>query len=191
MALAWTLTDHDAKNVYNAMARHYGNQNMPTALKDYTGVFYGFANFTKDKLWYCIEFLKKNYGKGWFTTDATKRKAALTAIANELYDIFSRSVDFDGIYKFLVWVYSFAKSNGDAVKYFGGANYSLLDNMAATAKQTIVEPVKQAAENVSYAVSIPSLKTLLPDNMTLLKWGVIIGGGLYLWKFIENRTKRI
>jgi hypothetical protein len=54
-----------------------------------------------------------------------------------------------------------------------------------------VKPIKAVAENVSYAVSYPSLKSLLPDNTTLLKWGLIIGGGLYVWKFLENRTKRI
>ncbi|MBR4414428.1 MAG: hypothetical protein IKS59_03820 [Aeriscardovia sp.] len=189
--LPWTLTDSDAKNIYTAMCKWYASpSNLPNKVND-TGVFFGYPNFTRDKLWYCIEYLKKQHGKGWFTEDYNARMSALRQIANELYDIFAGQVDTAGILKFLTWVYNFAKQNQQAVNYFGGANYSLLDNMVNTVTQTVVEPVKQAAETVSYAVQVPSLKSLLPDNMTLLKWGLIIGGGLYVWKFLENRTKRI
>ena len=189
--LPWTLTDSDAKNIYNAMCKWYNSpSNLPNRVND-TGVFFGYPNFTRDKLWYCIEYLKKQHGKGWFTDDYSARQKALREITAELAEIFSHQVDENGILKFLNWVYNFAKQDQSAVNYFGGANYSLLDNIANTVQQTIVEPVKEAANTVAYAVQVPSLKSLLPDNMTLLKWGMIIGGGLYLWKFLENRTKRI
>lgn len=189
--LPWTLTDNDAKNIYNALCKWYNSpENLPNSVND-KGVFFGYANFDRPKLWYCIEYLKKKHGKGWFTDDFNARSNALQVIAAELYDIFAKQVDYNGIYKFLNWVYNFAKQNTAAVNYFGGANYSLVDNMVNTLQTTIVEPVKQAAETVSYAVQVPSLKTILPDNKTLLKWGLIIGGGIYAWKFFENRTKRI
>ena len=189
--LPWTLTDSDAKNIYNALCKWYNSpDNLPNKVND-TGVFFGYANFTRDKLWYCIEYLKKSHGKGWFTDDFDARSKALQEIAAELYDVFAKQVDYNGIYKFLNWVYNFAKNNAAAVNYFGGANYSLLDNMANTIQQTVVEPIKTATNTVAYGLSVPSLKSLLPDNMTLLKWGAIIGGGLYIWKFLENRTKRI
>lgn len=189
--IPWTLTDNDAKNIYNALCKYYGNNGLPHYLKDYTGVFLDYENFTRDKLWYCIEYLKKNFGKGWFTEDITKRDKAFSELSAELYDIFQGLVDQSGIRRFITWIYNFAANDADAIKYFGGANYSLLDNMKKTANQTIVEPVKQTAENVAYAVSVPSLKSLLPDNATLIKWGLIIGGGLFVWKFLENRANRI
>lgn len=189
--LPWTLTDSEAKNIYNAMCKWYNSpSNLPNRVND-TGVFFGFANFTRDKLWFCIETLKKLYSSGWFTDDYSKRTAALDKIAAALFETFGGAVDVAGIKKFLVWVYNFAKQDVDATKYFQGGSFSLIDSMAKTVNETVVEPVKQAAENVNYAISYPSLKSLLPDNWTLLKWGLIIGGGLYVWKFFENRTKRI
>lgn len=189
--LPWILTDSEAKNIYNAMCKWYNSpSNLPNRVGD-TGVFFGFANFTRDKLWYCIEFLKKNYSLGWFNEDYTTRNNALETIAAALFEVFGGAVDIAGIKKFLVWVYNFAKSDVDAVKYFQGGNFTLLDNVAKTVEQTIVEPVKEAAQSVTYAIQYPSLKSLLPDNWTLVKWGLIIGGGIYLWKFFENRANRI
>lgn len=189
--LQWTLTDSGAKNIYNAMCKWYNSpSNLPNHVGD-TGVFFGFQNFTRDKLWYCIEQLKKNYSLGWFTDDYNNRMTALDKISNELYKTFGGSVDISGIKKFLSWVYNFAKNDVDAIKYFSGGDYSLLDNISKTVQTTIVEPVKEVAQDINYAISYPSLKSLLPDNLTLLKWGLIIGGGLYVWKFLENRTKRI
>ena len=189
--LPWILTDSEAKNIYNAMCKWYGSpSNLPNRVRD-TGVFFGYPKFTRDKLWFCIETLKKNYGLGWFTDDYAARNAALESIATALYNTFGGAVELSGIKKFLSWVYNFAKNDVDAVKYFQGGSYSMLDNAIKTVEQTIVEPVKDAAQTVTYAINYPSLKSLLPDNLTLLKWGLIIGGGLYVWKFLENRTKRI
>ena len=187
--LPWSLTDSEAKNIYNALCKWYNSpENLPNRVGD-TGVFFGYANFTRDKLWYCIEYLKKNYGKGWFTDNSTKRRSALLSIASELYDIFDKQVDANGIFKFLNWVYAFAAKNESAVKYFGGGNYTILDNIVNTAQQTIVEPMKQASENVAYAVSVPTLTSLLPNKSTVIKWGLIIGGGLIAYNMFFKKKK--
>lgn len=189
--LPWVLTDADAKNIYTAMCKWYDSpSNLPNKLND-TGVFFGFNNFTRDKLWYCIEYLKKRYSLGWFSDNYTQRSEALRQVAAELYQIFDGQVDENGILKFLNWVYNFAKNDADAVKYFSGGGFGIIEAITKTVENTIVAPTKTAVENVSYGMSVPSLKSLLPDNTTMVKWGLIIGGGLILWKFFENRTRRI
>lgn len=189
--LPWALTDTEAKNIYNALYKWY---NSPSNFPNYqtgSGVFFNFPNFTLDKLYFCIETLKKNYSLGWFTDNYSARQAALSKIAKSLYDVFAGQVLEDGIYKFLNWVYNFAKNNESAVKYFSGGNFSVIDTAAVVLDEVAVKPITSAVETVKYAVDYPSLKNLLPDNWTLLKWGLIIGGGLYVWKFFENRTKKI
>ena len=190
--LPWALTDSQAKNIYNALYKWYDAPNNFPNYSTGKGVFFGFANFTLDKLYYCIEALKKYYSLGWFTTDYAARQGAFEKLANTLYDTFAGQVEKDGIKKFLNFVYTFAKSNESAVKYFsGGGSFNLIDTAAVSLDEVVVKPISKAVENISYAVEYPSLKNLLPDNMTLLKWGLIIGGGLYLWKFLENRANRI
>ena len=71
--MAWKLQDTDAKNVYNALYRHYAGQQLP----DGSGVFFGFENFTQDKLYYCIEALKRYWSLGWYTTDAAARRQSV------------------------------------------------------------------------------------------------------------------
>lgn len=189
--LPWSLTDTEAKNIYNALYKWY---NSPSNFPNYqngSGVFYNYPNFTLDKLYYCIEALKNNYSLGWFTADFTKRQTALTTLSNSLYNVFAGQVDASGIYKFLQWVYNFAKQNESAVKYFSGGNFSIIDSAAVVLDEVAVKPITSAVDTVKYAIDYPSLKNLLPDNWTLLKWGLIIGGGLYVWKFLENRTKKI
>lgn len=190
--LPWALTDSQAKNIYNALYKWY---DAPYNFPNYqtgAGVFFGFANYTLDKLYYTIEAAKKYYSLGWFDNDLNKRNAAIDKLSTILYDVFAGQVDKAGIKKFLSFIYNFAKKNESAVKYFsGGAGFNVLDTAAVVLDEVAVKPIKTVAENVSYAVSYPSLKSILPDNMTLLKWGLIIGGGLYVWKFLENRTKRI
>ena len=155
-------------------------------------MFFGFANYTLDKLYYTIEAAKKYYSLGWFNDNFDQRNAAIDKLSTILYDVFAGQVEKAGIKKFLNFIYNFAKSNESAVKYFSsGAGFNVLDTAAVVLDEVAVKPIKAVAENVSYAVSYPSLKSLLPDNMTLLKWGLLIGGGLYVWKFLENRTKRI
>ena len=190
--LPWALTDTQAKNIYNALYKWY---NSPSNFPNYqtgAGVFFGYANYTLDKLYYTIEAAKKYYSLGWFNDNFDQRNAAIDKLSTTLYDVFAGQVDKAGIKKFLSWIYNFAKQNESAVKYFsGGAGFNVLDTAAVVLDEVAVKPIKNAAESVSYAISYPSLKSLLPDNMTLLKWGLIIGGGLYVWKFFENRTKRI
>lgn len=190
--LPWALTDSQAKNIYNALYKWYDSPSNFPNYQTGSGVFFGYANYTLDKLYYTIEAAKKYYSLGWFTDNFEKRTAAIDKLSTILYDVFSGQVEKAGIKKFLTWIYNFSKQNESAVKYFsGGAGFGVLDTAAVVLDEVAVKPIKSVAENVSYAVSYPSLKSLLPDNMTLLKWGLLIGGGLYVWKFFENRTKRI
>ncbi len=183
--LAWSLTDSQAKNIYNALYKWF---NSPSSFPNYqtgAGVFFNFANYTLDKLYYTIEAAKKYYSLGWFTDNYADRTAAIDKLSTILFDVFAGQVSKDGIKKFINWIYNFAKSNESAVKYFsGGAGFDVLDTAAVVLDEVAIKPIKSVAENISYAVSYPSLKSLLPDNMTLLKWGLIIGGGLYVWKFL-------
>ncbi len=190
--LPWALTDSQAKNIYNALYKWYNSPNNFPNYQTGAGVFFNFANYTLDKLYYTIEAAKKYYSLGWFDSDLDKRNAAIDKLSTILYDVFAGQVEKAGIKKFLSFIYNFAKQNESAVNYFSsGAGFNVLDTAAVVLDEVAVKPIKAVAENINYAISYPSLKSLLPDNMTLLKWGLLIGGGLYVWKFFENRTKRI
>lgn len=190
--MAFTLTDTDAENVYNAIYRHYAGQNMPDGSN---GVFFGFANFTKDKLLYCIEALKKHYNYGWFTTNAINRKEALEKIAKQLYTAFNTTVDLNGIYKWLCWNYSFASKDSDIAEYFAGGNYGTIQDIVKNVTNKVSGAASSAAETVAYGVKYPSLETsvnslsnaLTPKTSTLIKWGLVIGAGWFVWRFIEKR----
>lgn len=191
MAVAWAITDNDAKNIYTKMCNWYNSpNNLPNKLKD-TGVFFGYANFTRDKLYYCIEFLKNNYGRGWFTSDGDERREVLRDLANELYTIFGGSVDSNGIFKFLNWVYNFAAHDTAAVNYFQGGYYSLLQSMKDTAKNKIVEPLNEVVDDVKYAVNYPSFtmsNPLIKYSLSnpWIKWGLIFGGGILIYKTLKR-----
>lgn len=179
MALAWTITDRDAMRIYNKMCSYF---NSPNNLPENDGVFFGYGNFTKDKLIYCIEYMKKNYGRGWFTDDYEDRSDVIAQIANELYNIFGGTVDVGGIRKFLNWIYSFAKNNIDGVNYFQGGGYGFFQSAADTASSKIGEKVDEAVETVKYGVSYPSLSFENP----LVKWGLILGGGLVFFNILKR-----
>lgn len=189
--MSFTRTDKDAENVYKALYRHYAGQNLP----DGSGVFFGFDNFTKDKLLYCIESLKKHYSYGWNTTNAINRKAALEKIASMLYTSFDGSVALNGIYKFLCWVYTFTTKDPDIADYFKGDSYGVIEDMYKNVSGKVGSAASAAAENVSYAVQYPSIEksvatisdALTPKTSTLIKWGLVIGAGWFVWKFIEKR----
>lgn len=188
--MAWALTDTDAKNVYNALYRHYGGQQLP----DGSGVFFGFDNFTQDKLYYCIEALKKYWSLGWYTDDYATRKAALEKIARILYVDFG-NVDFDGILKFLFWCYSLATHNPDILDYFKGDSYGLIEDVYTNVTNKIKNTASAAAENVSYAITYPSLEksvnalssALTPKTVTLVKWGLILGAAWFTWRWIDKK----
>jgi hypothetical protein len=145
-------------------------------------VFAGYANFTRDKLYYCIQFLKENFGRGWFTSDGGTRREILSKLANELSDIFGASVETSGINKFLHWVYSFAAHDTSALNYFQKGYYSYLDTLKNTVEKKIVEPVNEVAESVSYAVNFPALTVKNP----LIKYGLWAAGGFILYKIIKK-----
>lgn len=182
MALAWTLTDSGAKGIYTRMCNYYDSpENLPNAVNT-TGVFFGYKNFTRDKLWYCIQYLKENFGKGWFSSDGEQRRAVLRELANGLYSVFGGAVDADGIYKFLNWVYSFAAHDTTALNYFQKGYYSYLDTIKDSVEKNIVEPTKEAADAVSYAVNFPALTFSNP----LVKYGIFALAGLVAYNLIKR-----
>lgn len=186
MALAWTLTDSGAKLLYNALYKWY---NVPYNFPNYTtgsGVFFNFPNYTLDKLYYTIEALKKMYALGWFTDDYSKRSSAINAIANELYNIFAGQVDKAGIVKFCNYVYNFAKHNESAVNYFTDNGFGILDTAAVILDDVVIKPIESAVDTVNYGINYPSLESLLPSNSTLLKWGLLIGGGVVAWQLLKR-----
>ena len=186
--MSFTLTDTDAKNIYSALYRYYGGQQLPD---NDTGVFFDTPNFTRDKLYYCIEALKRYWGKGWYTEDATKRTQELKNIASILYVSFDSTVDVNKIYKFLVWCYSWARKDADAVAYFQGGDYSMFDDLKKNIGGKISSTASNVAETVSYGVNYPTVSSLTPKTSTIVKWGVIIGLGLIAVKFVEKRLARL
>ena len=184
--MAFVVTDPSAKNIYNALYRYYDGQQLPD---DNNSGFFGNANYTKDKLIYTIEFLKRQFGAGWFTTDFATRKAAFDKIATALYTAFNQTVSKDAINKFCSWVYSFTAHNGDALNYFSGqSDYGLLDDLLSNATETISNKVSNAVDIVSYGVKYPSLETITPKTGTLVKWGLILGGGLLAVNYITKKV---
>lgn len=184
--MAFVVTDSSAKNIYSKMYRYYGGRNMPD---NDTGVFFGFANFTRDKIIYCIEFLKRQFGAGWFTTDYATRKAALDKICTALYTAFNQTVSKDALFKFCSWVYTFTANDADALNYFiGQSDYGVLDDLWNSATETISNKVSNAVETISYGVSYPSLEKITPKTGTLVKWGLIIGGGLLAVNYITKKV---
>lgn len=182
MALAWTVTDRDAFNIYNKFCNYWDGSQLPTGLND-AGVFFGYANFTKDKLIYAIQYLKDRWSSGWFTNDAEERREILNQLANELYRIYAGDVDIAGINKFLHWVSQFAHNDADAVEYFHGGSYSLLDSIKDTFTQKVVEPTSEAVETVSYGVKYPSFTMSNP----LVKWAIFGSACVIAYKLLTKR----
>lgn len=181
MALAWTLTDSQAKNIYNKMCNYYNSpENLPNKIND-SRTFFGIANFTRDKLYYCIQYLKEQFGRGWFTSDFSERSKILKQIADELYNIFGGAVNVDGVYKFLSWVYTFAKNDASALNYFQGGYYSIVDSIVDSFKDNVVTPVNEVAETISYGVKYPVLTLENP----VFKWGAVAAGVLILYKLLK------
>lgn len=182
--MAFTVSDSSAKNIYTTMYKYYGGQQMPD---NDTGVFFGFANFTRDKLIYCIEFMKKQYSLGWFTDEMATRRAAISKIAKALYIAFNQTVSVDAIIKFLNWIYSFATHDQDAAQYFSGQkDWGYFDALWKDVSENVGQKFENAFETISYGVNYPVLEKSTPTTGTILKWGVIIGGGLVALHFAKK-----
>lgn len=183
MAVAWALTDSGAKNIYTKMCNWYNSpDNLPNKLNDTAG-FKGYPNFTRDKLYYCIEYLKKNFGRGWFNDQFDERAEVMADLSQELAQIFGGTVDAAGIKTFLNWVYNLAKHDADALNYFQGGYYSIIQSMADAAKANIIDPVNEAVETVKYAVKYPVLTLENP----VVKWGLVAGAGFLIYKMFSKR----
>lgn len=178
--MSYKVTDSSAKNIYYSMSAWYNADVVPGILET-DKTFFGFKNFNLDKLYYCIQYLRENYSVGWFTENYTERTAAITRLANALYVIFDGEVEIAAIKKFIVFVYNFAKQDADAVAYFtNGESYGIVSALAKEVKNSVGENVSTIAENIAYGVKYPSLSSLAPDWGTIAKWGLLIGGSLFV-----------
>lgn len=185
--MSFKVTDSSAKNIYFSLSAWYNADVVPGILES-NKTFFGFDNFDLEKLYYCIQYLRENYGVGWFTEDYTERNAALTRLANALYVIFDGAVDVSGIKKFLVFVYNFAKQDVDAMNYFtNGEAYGIIDAVSKEVVSAVSDKVSTVAENIAYGVQYPSLKSITPDAGTILKWGLIIGGGFFVINYLSKK----
>ena len=183
--MSFVVTDSSAKNIYRTMYNYYGGANMPD---NDTGVFFGFANYTKNKLIYTIEFFRRQWSLGWYTDDYGKRKEAFERIANSLYVAFDQSVSKSAIVKFCNWVYAWTKKDQDALNYFSGSSdWSLLDSVWRSVSDTVGEKVSNAIETVDYGLKVPSLDVVTPSKNQIIKWALIIGGGLFLVNYIYKK----
>lgn len=183
--MSFVVTDSSAKNIYRTMYEYYNGANMPD---DNTGVFFGFANYTKDKLIYTIEFLRRQYSLGWFTNNYNQRKEAFDRIANALYIAFDQTVSKSGIVKFCNWVYSWAKGDADAAAYFAGSSdWSLFDSVWRSVTDTVSDKVSNAVETIDYGLKVPSLDVVTPSKNQLIKWALIIGGGLLVVNYVSKK----
>ena len=182
--MSFVITDSSAKNIYKTMYSYYNGLQMPD---NDTGVFFGFANYTKDKLIYTIEFMKRQYGLGWFTSDYQTRMNAINRIVNALYTAFNQMVSKDGIKKFCSWVYSFASKDTDAAAYFSGnSEWSYFDALFKDVSESVGNKVENAVQTVSYGVKYPVLEKATPATGTIIKWGLIIGGGFIALHFVKK-----
>lgn len=182
--MSFSISDSSAKNIYKTMYSYYNGAQMPD---NDTGVFFGFANFTMNKLIYCIEFMKRQYGLGWFTSDYNERSTAIAKMAKALYIAFDQTVSVDGIKKFLNWVYSFASKDQDAAAYFSGSSdWSYFDALFKDVSESVGQKLENVKETITYGVNYPVLEKSTPTTGTILKWGVIIGGGLVALHFAKK-----
>lgn len=181
-----------AKYIYNLMYDYYGGQKFPQVIngKPY---FYDFANFTEEKMIECIEFLQKNYATGWLTDDVTTAKAILNTLAGDLYVRFDSKIDYAGIYKFLIWVYSFATHDKRAESYFRGANTptaaSYYIDKAAAAVSSAGKSVSDTVKAVVPDISSPEFTQGLANVRTILKLlPVAAVAGLIGWALLTNKN---
>lgn len=183
--MAFEITDSSAKNIYRTLYSYYNGAQLPD---DSTGVFFDFANYTKDKLIYTIEFMKRQFSLGWFTQDYATRSAAIDKIARALYTAFNQTVSIAGIKKFCNWVYSFATHDTDAANYFAGnADYSYFDALFKDVSTNLGDKVTNALETVEYGVKYPSIDKITPTRGTLVKWGLLGAGAILGIKYISKK----
>lgn len=183
--MAFEITDSSAKNIYRTLYSYYNGAQLPD---DSTGVFFDFANYTKDKLIYTIEFMKRQFCLGWFTQDYTVRSNAIDKIARSLYTAFNQSVSIAGIKKFCNWVYSFATKDQDAANYFSGnSDYSYFDALFKDVSNNLGDKVTNALETVEYGVKYPSIDTITPTRGTIVKWCLLGVGSIFAINYISKR----
>lgn len=185
------MASSSAKYIYNKMYDYYGGQQFPAALQG-RKYFFDINNFTEEKMVECIEFLQKNYGAGWLTGDQAKDTAVLSVLANDLYVKFDSTISLSGIYKFLCWVYAYAKKDSTAKDYFKGltttssVNYYL--EKAADTLQTGSNTVTNAVKAVVPDITSQEFTTGLSNLRTILKLlPVAAVAGLIGWALLTEK----
>lgn len=177
--------------IYKRLYDYYGGQQFPA---DNTGVFFSTPNFNRPRLIDCIEYLQNNYGSGWLTGDETSDKGVLSVLANDLYAKFDGLVSLDKIYKFLIWVYKFAKQDDTAKNYFkSGVSYGAISYYTDKVADSVSSGVSSAVDNAKYAWSVPTITSDsftkgLENVRTVLKLlPVVAVAGLIGWALLTDK----
>lgn len=173
-----------SQNIYNAVGRFFGWQNIP---QNDTGVFFGFAGMTRPVMIAAIEALQRNSAYLDFKTDNRENRDFWFNAA--YLDIVSMNATggapVEAFTKWFNWLYVAAAGNDDIRAYFGGRPYSVADYVGAI----IGEKLTDAKETIEYGLeqesAIPDL--LIPTKSNFWKW-VLIGGGLL---FVGKKLKLI
>lgn len=170
------LGSSDASNLYNAIGRYYGWQQMPTG---YTGNFFGFQGCTRSALEYTIKVMRSSFALGWYTSDSSQRKMVMEAIAEAVSA--ETGADEQGILKFENWVYSAAKKDADIYDYLSGGktSYTFIDDTIKNVSETVSTAASNIAETVDYGVSLATPTGTLIENLLPVAW---IAGAAYIVK---------
>ena len=162
-----------ANNIYNAVGKFYGWQQMPET----RGTFWGFENMTRPVLVYAIEALQNNSAYLNFKTDSAENR---NFWFNEAYnDLVSAGRDAgapkEGFIKWFNWLYVAAAGNNSIREFFGGKPYTLSQYVG----EVVGEKLSNIGETIEYGLEQPAAipDLLVPTKSNFYKW-LIIGGVL-------------
>lgn len=163
-----------AENIYNAVGRFYGWQQMP---KTSTGVFFGFPGMTRAVMIDAIEALQMYSSYLTFNNDEQSNK---NFWFNEAYNELKREGKTGGaakeaFTKWFNWLYVAAAGDSDIKDFFGGKPYTTADYIGSI----IADKLADVSETVEYGLEQPAAipDLLIPTKSNFVKW-VIIGGVL-------------
>lgn len=167
-----------ASNIYNLVGNFYGWRNMPET----SGVFFGFANMTKNVMIDAMEALRANSAYLNFKNDSkSNRDFWFNEAYNDLVkDGKTGGASKDAFIKWFNWLYLAAAGNETIKEYFGGKPYSLTDYVFDTIKDSVTGAASSAAETIEYGMNVDSAipDLLKPTTSNFWKW-LIIGGATY------------
>lgn len=180
--MAYWLTE--ANNVYEAVYKFYGGQQLP---KDETGVFFGFEGCNKIVLLYTINAMRENWALGWYEGNATTRAAAFSEIAADVWTNSGFTASIQGIIKFENWVFVATKSNANMQRYFAGGEYGQLTNISDALTNAVSTVTDTAVDIVKTVVTVPSESAGFVAKLApAVKWAAIIWGASKIFKVFKK-----